>query len=620
MASIVKRLLVGRQLATAEEQEQRLPKLLALPTFSSDAVSSTAYATEEILFVVAAGSSSLALGLTKLVPISIAVAVLLVIVVTSYRQTIFAYPSGGGSYIVSRENLGQIPSLVAGGALLVDYMLTVAVSIAAGVAAIVSLSAFSGLTRHRVLVCVVLVAVITVANLRGLRQSGALFAVPAYTYIASLTLLVVYGLARSYLGHVPHVPFDTHQFQGARQAGGTLGLFLLLRGFSSGAIALTGVEAISNGVPAFRKPESNNAAITLVWMATILGGLFFGVSLLAERLHPYPSTNQTVLAQMAKAVYGGGPLTILLQFATAAILTLAANTAYADFPRLASIMARDGFLPRQLSHRGDRLVFSNGILALAVAAGLLLVAFGGVTNALIPLYAVGVFTAFTLSQTGMVRHHHRLHEPGWRRRMAINGLGAASTLVVLIIIAATKFTEGAWLPIALVPLLVLGFRTIRRRYDRLDQAVTIQAGPRPTPQLNTVAVVFVLRINRIAVHTIEYAQALKPAALHAVHVADDDDPADIQQRWSALFPHLAFEIIPSPYRELAQPLEQYLDDLQSRTPDHTITVVLPEIISGHWYDPLLYNRTVEQLRDRILQRPGIAITSVPVRLDPAANH
>jgi amino acid transporter len=544
----------------------------------------------------------------------------LVIVVTSYRQTIFAYPSGGGSYIVSRENLGQLPSLVAGGALLVDYILTVAVSIAAGVAAILSLSTFSGLANHRVLVCVVLVAVITVANLRGMRQSGALFAVPAYTYIASLTLLVVYGLIRSYVGHVPPVPFDAKQFQGARQAGGTLGLFLLLRGFSSGAIALTGVEAISNGVPAFRRPESKNAATTLVWMATILGGLFFGVSLLAQRLHPYPSTHQTVLAEMAKAVYGGGPLTIVLQFATAAILTLAANTAYADFPRLASIMARDGFLPRQLAHRGDRLVFSNGILALAVAAALLLVAFGGVTNALIPLYAVGVFTAFTLSQTGMVRHHLRLREPGWRRRMAINGLGAASTLVVLVIIAATKFTEGAWLPILLVPLLVFGFRAIRRRYDRLDQAAAIDAGPRPEQRPDTVVVVFVRRVNRIAVRTVDYAQALKPSQLRAVHVADvDGDPPDLEQSWSEVFPNLTLDILPSPYRELIRPVEQYLDDLQTHNPEHAIIVVLPEIVSGHWYDLLLYNRTVEQLRDRVLQRPGIAVSSVPIRLNPDEN-
>ena len=360
--SVLKRVLLGRPLATAEDTDQRLSKLLALPTFSADAISSTAYATEEILIVLVAGGSSLALALSKLVPISLVVAGLLVIVVSSYRQTIFAYPSGGGSYIVSRENLGRHPSLVAAAALLIDYVLTVAVSISAGVAAIVSIPALSGLASRRVLVALVAIAVITIANLRGIRQSGALFAVPTYTYVALMTALVVYGLARTWFGHIHPVVFDPRAYVGARETGGTLGLFLLLKGFSSGAIALTGVEAISNGVPAFKAPEPKNAATTLVWMGTILGGLFVGVSALAHHLRPYPSRRETVLSELARTVFGRGPVYTLLQFATAAILTLAANTSYADFPRLSSIVATDGFLPRRLAQRGDRLVFSNGII------------------------------------------------------------------------------------------------------------------------------------------------------------------------------------------------------------------------------------------------------------------
>src|SRR6476646_6834348 len=365
MLEFVKRLLVGRPLATTEQEHQRIPKTIALAVFSSDAISSTAYATEEILFVTAVGASSLALGLNTLIPISIAVAVLLTIVAFSYRQTIFAYPSGGGSYVVSRENLGEMPSLVAGASLLVDYILSVAVSISAGVAAIISIPAFQGLADDRVEIGLILIAAITLANLRGIKESGRIFAAPTYLYIIALIALIVYGLYQSYAGNLGHVPFNPKEFEGSRIAGGTLGLFLILKGFSSGAVALTGVEALSNGVPAFRRPESKNAATTLMFMGFILGILFFGVSLLAHRTHPYPSHDQTVFSQMGLLVFGNGPVYLVLQIATAAILTLAANTAYADFPRLSSIIAHDKYLPRQLANRGDRLVFSNGVLILA---------------------------------------------------------------------------------------------------------------------------------------------------------------------------------------------------------------------------------------------------------------
>ncbi len=437
-----KRVLIGRPLATSESDHQRLPKTIALATFSSDAISSTAYATEEILFVTAAGASSLALGLSRLVPLAIVVAALLVIVSVSYRQTIFSYPSGGGSYIVSRENLGETPSLVAGASLLVDYILTVAVSISSGVAAILSIPTFHSLEHLRVPMCLGLVAVVTLANLRGVKESGRAFAVPTYVYIVSITTMVVFGLWKVFFGHYHQVPFDPHRAHGVAQAGGSLTLFLLLRGFSSGAVALTGVEAISNGVPAFQRPESRNAATTLTWMAAVLGSLFLGLSVLASRLHPFPTHAETVNSQMARVLFGESPFYWIIQLSTCAILVLAANTAFADFPRLSSIIAKDGYLPRQFANLGDRLVFSNGMVFLALAACLLIVMFGGIVTALIPLYAIGVFTSFTLSQTGMVRHHLRHRQAGWRRSIVINAVGAVATCVVMLIVAITKFTQG----------------------------------------------------------------------------------------------------------------------------------------------------------------------------------
>jgi amino acid transporter len=614
MASLVKRILLGRPLATGEQAGQRVRKLVALPTFSADAISSTAYATEEILVVVAAGGSSLALGLAKLVPLSLVVAALLVIVVTSYRQTIFAYPSGGGSYIVSRENLGRYPSLVAAASLLIDYVLTVAVSVSAGVAALVSIPALSGLASQTVLVCLAAIAIITLANLRGLKQSGALFAIPTYTYIATMTLLVVYGLIRTYFGHIQPVPFDAHAFEGLRRSGGTLGLFLLLKGFSSGAIALTGVEAISNGVPAFEPPESKNAATTMIWMGIILGGLFFGVSVLANHLQPYPSRSQTVISELGRQVLGTGPIYVVLQIATAAILTLAANTAYADFPRLASIVAKDGFAPRHLARRGDRLVFSNGIVALALAAAALIVAFGGNTNSLVPLYAVGVFTAFTLSQTGMVRHHRRLREPGWQRRLAVNAVGATATFVVLIIIASSKFTSGAWVPIVLVPVIVGGFVLIRRSYDRLDRALAVTPHAAVArPSANTV-VVMVGEVHLGTIDALNYARSLHPDHLVALHVSLDSEDGDrIKRRWAELGIDVALESVDAPYRDLGPVVEARIDDFLSRWPGTIVTIVTSQYAAGGLFDDLLHNRALVVLRERLMLRSGVVMTSVPYR-------
>ncbi|MDQ3944834.1 MAG: APC family permease, partial [Actinomycetota bacterium] len=551
--SVVKRLLVGRPLSSAEQEHQRLPKTIALSTFSSDPISSTAYATEEILFVIAAAAgSSLALGLSKLVPMSLAVVILLTIVVASYRQTVFAYPHGGGAYVVSRENLGTYPSLVAGASLLVDYILTVAVSVSAGVAAIISLN--QDLVDERVPLCLGFILLLMLTNLRGLKESGRLFAAPTYVYITSLAGLVGYGLARSLFGDIDPVPFDPEKFEGVRQAGGELGLFLILRGFSSGAVALTGIEAISDGVPAFRKPESKNAAITLTVMATILGTLFVGVSVLANRLEPYPSTEETVISQMGRAIFGDGPIYVILQFATAGILILAANTAYADFPRLSSIISRDGFLPRQLATRGDRLVFSNGILFLSAASAGLIVAFGGITNALIPLYAVGVFTSFTLSQAGMVRHHQRDQEEGWRRKAIINGVGACATFIVLMIVAVTKFAVGAWLPIVVIPLIIAFFKFVKRHYAQIGAALAAPKDWRP-PRMDHTVVVLVGNVHRGVLQALAYAKSLAPNRLFAVSVvSEEEEQAGLERQWEEYGIDVPLEFVYSPYRELTKPV------------------------------------------------------------------
>jgi amino acid transporter len=616
-----KRLLVGRPLATAEQEHQRIPKTIALATFSSDAISSTAYATEEILFVIAVAPSSLALGLSKLVPIAIAVAILLAIVATSYRQTIFAYPSGGGSYIVSRENLGEFPSLVAGASLLVDYILTVAVSISAGVAAIISIPTFQGAADQRVVLCLAILAFITLANLRGVKESGRLFSFPTYAYIVILSALVFLGLTKTYFGWfggVSPIPFDSSKaLEGMQQAGGTLSLFLLLKGFSSGAVALTGVEAISNGVPAFRRPESKNAAMTLVWMATILGTLFMGVSILAHHLEPYPSEQITVFAQMGKQVFGDNFVFWFLQLATAGILTLAANTAYADFPRLSSIIARDGYLPRQLANRGDRLVFSNGVLILAVLAGALIFVFGGKTNALIPLYAVGVFVSFTLSQAGMVRHHRTEQEPGWKRNIVINAVGACATALVAVIVATTKFTNGAWVPLVVIPAIVLLFKAIKRHYDSVAEALRVQPDFKPR-RMNHTVVVLVGSLHRGVLEALAYARSLAPNRLLAVTVVSDEDEQErIEQAWSERDIDVPLEIVHSPYRELTRPILRYIDELDSRYENDIITVIVPEFVVGSWWGQLLHNQSALFLKGRLLFRKGTVVTSVPYHLEEA---
>ena len=610
---MLKRVMVGRPLASEEMDHQRIPKWIGLPVFSSDAISSTAYATEEILFVTALGASSLTLGLSKLVPIALAVAVLLAIVTFSYRQTIFAYPNGGGSYMVSKEHLGEMPSLVAAASLLVDYVLVVAVSSSAGVAAIISIPTFHGLAEHRVLLCLALVAFVTIVNLRGMKESGKVFAFPTYIYIFSLGGMLAIGLFRTYFGDIDPVPFDPERSEALREMGGSIGLFLLLRGFSSGAVALSGVEAISDGVPAFRKPQAKNAATTLLWMSAILGSLFFAVSVLAHHLKPYPTHEETVLSQMSRVVIGDGPFYWVLQFATAAILILAANTAYADFPRLSSFIARDGYLPRQFMNRGDRLVFSNGVVFLAITAALLIVAFGGVTTALIPLYAIGVFTSFTLSQSGMVKRHLTERQPGWRSATVISGVGAAATGIVALIVGVTKFTIGAWVPIVVVPAIILIFKAINRHYSTLAVALALEPEEVRRHDLHHTVVVLVGRVHKGVVVALNYARSMRPDHLMALFVATDEEEAEkMQAEWKRFGFDVQLEIVHSRYRDLVEPVENYLDELDDRWSNDTITIVIPEFVVGtKSLANLLHGQSALALKLALIDRPNTVVTSVP---------
>ena len=610
--SAVKRLLIGRPLSSREFEQQRLPKRLALGVFSTDAIASTAFATQEILVVLVPAAGMAALG--YLVPISLLVVALLVIVVLSYRQTLYAYPNGGGSYIVSRENLGTNPSLVAAASLLVDYTLTVSVSVAAGVAAITS--AIAALRGYEVELAVALIVLIAVGNLRGVRESGRLFAPPTYVYVSMMTLLVVWGLFRTFTGDLQPLPVNHAQlahFTGGETMLGGVTFFLLMRAFSSGAVALSGVEAISNGVQAFRKPESRNAAITLMWTGFILGSLFTGIAVLADQLRPTLSENETILSQMGHAVFGGGgPLYIVLQASTAAILTLSANTAYADFPRLSGIIAGDGFMPRQLANRGDRLVLSNGILVLSIAAGGLVIGFGASVSSLIPLFAVGLFTAFTLSQAGMVVHHWRLREPRWRAGLVINGVGALATTLVTAVILVSKFTEGAWIPALVIPLLVLLFKGIHHHYATVDRAMRVEPGIKLPDIQHTVVVLVGPKVHIGVIQALAYARSLRPDFLHAVSVAFDADQANrIREQWERFDFDVPLDVVDSPYREINEPVLEYLDDIDARWSSDVVTVIIPELVVRHWWQQLLHNQTALWLKVRLLFREGTVVTSVP---------
>lgn len=616
MANRFKKFLIGNPIASSEEQHQRLPKKVALPVFASDAISSTAYATEEILIVFLSAAAAGAAAYSKMVPLAIMVVILLAIVVSSYRQTIYAYPSGGGSYVVSKENLGEMPSLVAGGSLLVDYVLTVAVSIAGGTAAIIS--AFNGLAEYRVAMCVGFIILMTLANLRGLRESGALFAPPTYLYIASLVLLIVVGLYRVYVKDLPPIEHVGEAKELIEQQG-AITLFFFLKAFASGAVALSGVEAVSNGVPTFQKPESKNASNTLIMMAVILGTCFFGISMLAKELEPVKDheglINDTVLAQMAEHVYGGrNVMFFITQFATFAILILAANTAYAGYPALSSIIAKDNYLPRQFANRGTKLVFSNGIIFLSVMAILLVVAFGGKVTALIPLYAIGVFTGFTLSQTGMCVHHWRHRDSRWKFHLVVNGIGAITTFFVVGVVVVTKFTDGAWLPVFIIPLLVVIFKLIKRHYMKVRAAVAVEPGYK-VPRQTHLVIVLVGAMNRGTLNAISYAKSLAPDRLIALTVAHDDEEAEhIAQQWIDYGMTVKLDIIHSPFRELSGVIMNRIDELDAEDADDVVTVVIPEFVTDlrtQW----LHNNSAFTLKAKLLYRPNTVVTSVPVVVD-----
>jgi amino acid transporter len=606
--------LLGKPLATADDAHQRLSKRIGLPIFASDAISSTAYATEEILIVFLAFAAIGAAAFDNLVPIAIMVVVLLAIVINSYRQTIFAYPHGGGTYLVSKENLGRYPSLVAGSSMLVDYILTVAVAITSGTAAVIA--AFNNLAPYRVPICIVLIIIITYANLRGIRESGALFAPPMYLYIFSILALILFGLYRVYfqdLGPIDHSGEIEQELLAGNQ---TLTLFFLLKAFSSGAVALTGIEALAGGVPAFKKPESKNAANTLVMLGIILGTLFFGLSLLAQHLEPIRDESgliqQTVIAQMAEHIYGGRNFFFFAtQFTTFGILLIAANTGYADFPRLASIMARDGYLPRQLANRGDRLVFSNGVILLGLAAIGLVIAFGGITNALIPLYAVGVFTAFTLSQTGMVVRLLRMRQPTWQIRVFFTGIGALTTGGVALTVVTVKFADGAWIPAVIVPMLIFCFSFIQRHYARVKRVLTID-DKYEAPFHTHLVVVLVGSVNAGVLQAVKYAQSMRPERLLALSVVgSEEENIALTRQWGERFSDVELLTVVDDYRNLTDKILEEIERLDSAEDDDIITVVIPEFVTSlksQW----LHNQSALAIKARLLYRPNTVVTSIPI--------
>jgi len=613
--SKIKKFLLGNPISSAEEQHQRLRKAIALPVFASDAISSTAYATDEILVVLLIGAAIGKAAFGPLIPIAIVVCVLLVIVVLSYSQTIHAYPSGGGAYIVSRENLGKTPALVAGSSLLVDYILTVAVSVAGGVLAM--RTAFDFSHSWTVPLCLLCVFIMTVMNLRGVKESGAAFAGPTYFYIIMLIILIVTGLYRIFVQHIGPIPESMLSREAVEISKGTasLSLFMLLRAFSSGAVALSGVEAVSNGVPAFEKPEAKNASTTLLWMGGILGSCFLGVSVVAAHLKPFRGESDgNGLGLMAEYLYNGkGVMFWMTMIGTFLILILAANTAYADFPRLASIIAKDGFLPRQFFNRGSRLVFSNGVLFLAAVASLLIVAFNGDISKLIPLYAFGVFTGFTLSQSGMVIHHLKLKETNWKFGITINAIGAVTTGLIAVIVVVSKFTEGAWIPAFLIPIMVTSFRAVGRHYDRGHAAVHVEPGYWPRRETHTM-VVLVGSINKGVLHGLQYAKSLNPDRLVAVTVAtDDDDRQRIEEQWATFAVPIDLNILYSPYRELTRPVSEFLDELDARYQDDIVTVVIPEFVTS-WRTQWLHNGSAFALKAKLLHRPHTAVVSVPIHM------
>jgi amino acid transporter len=613
LLSQIKRFIVGEPIPSHLAHHERLSRVTGLAVLSSDALSSVAYATEEILRVlVLAGAAAL----TFASPIAVIIATILAIVAFSYRQTIHAYPGGGGAYIVAKENLGELPALIAAAALLIDYVLTVAVSIAAGVAAVTS--AFPQWHVNRVEMGLGFVLLLMMGNLRGIRESGRIFAIPTYVFIVSVLALVVVGSWRVLTGGAIPLPAaglaDAHGAMAGTGTGQALTLFLLLTAFSNGCTAMTGVEAVSNGVPAFRPPESKNAASTLAVMAALAVSMFIGITLLAQAYHVTPSDTETVVSQLARGVFGGrGAAYYLVQAATMLILVLAANTAYADFPRLSSIIARDGFLPRQFMTQGDRLAFSNGITALSGFAALLLIVFAGDTHALMPLYMIGVFVSFTLSQTGMVVRWRALRTPGWRTSATINGVGAIVTGIVLLVVAYTKVQEGAWIILVLIPIQVALFRITRTHYDSVRAQLALTSWTPSVKHHNTVLVP-ISGIHRAVLQAIDYARTLSPD-VRAVYI--DVDPAGtdkLQHDWQRWAGDVPLVVLSSPYRSLLEPLLEYIEQIAKEQPQAYVTVVLPEFVPAKWWHHIFHNQRALLIKGALLFKPNTVVTSVPFHL------
>lgn len=609
MPHSLRRILFGNPLPTERMHDEKISSFVGLAVFASDGLSSVAYATEEILMaLVLAGTA----GLAYCLPVGIAIGCLIMIVAFSYRQTCLQYPNGGGAYIVAKDNLGKLPGLTAAGALLVDYILTVAVSITSGVAALIS--AFPGLEPYRVTLSLVAIAFIALMNLRGVRESGALFAGPTYVFVASVLLLIGLGLWRTLTGTAPVTP--DHAIPDAVQS---LTLFLVLRAFASGCAALTGIEAVANGITAFKEPASVRAAKVLIALATLLLVMFMGVTWLAHHYQIVPSHSETVVSQIARYTFGRNWLYYVVQTSTFVILFLAANTSFNGFPRLASLLAQDGYLPRQLTNLGDRLVFSNGILLLGLAAALLVVIFQGVTHALIPLYAIGVFLAFTLSQSGMVVRWWRRRERGWQLGILVNSVGATTTFVVLSVVLVAKFTQGAWMVAVLLPLLIMEFIAIERHYKgvaRLLKVAKVEKLPvRPTTVLIPVA-----GLHRGVLRALRFAAGLGCPA-RALHVATMPEEADkLRAQWEKLEINIPLEILQSPYRSLAAPLLEYVDKTVAADPQAFVAVVIPEFVPSHWRHAFLHNQSALLLEFALRSRPNAVLISIRYLLATALQE
>jgi amino acid transporter len=619
--------LIGRPLMTADAPHQTIGKAIGLAVFASDALSSTAYATQEILGVLIA-VGSIAYG--YVFPISVAIVILLAIVTISYEQTIHAYPGGGGAYIVARDNLGELPAQTAGAALLTDYILTVAVSISSGIAQIVS--AYPNLFPYRVYLAVGAVLLIMLVNLRGVKESGTFFALPAYFFLVTMAITVGIGLFRYFtgsLGAVVGPPEAT-----LTTIATAITPFLLLHAFANGTTALTGVEAISNGITAFKEPRSHNAGITLIWMSLILGSLFLGISYLTGQIGAVFSEQETIISQLARTVYGDRGLPyIALIWGTTVILIMAANTAFADFPRLGALHAGDGFLPKQLTFRGSRLVYSNGIVTLSIIASLLIIIFRASVTRLIPLYAIGVFLSFTLSQTGMARRWWKVghlkegekvvepgsvlqYEKGWRFKMFINGFGALCTAVVMVVFAVTKFREGAWIVLLLTPLLVTIFFTIHHHYKDLASHLTLDKfSGLPARHTRHRVVMPVSGIHQGTLEGLHYAKLLSDDVT-AVHVSIDPlETEKVQKKWKTWGEGTRLIILDSPFRLFIEPLLKYLEEIMDkRQPNETITIVVPQFIPSKRWHNALHMRTADVLRQELLSKPGVVVTDVPYQL------